>query len=62
MEGGDVSAMAEIINGTLAQVTAALGTLWSAIIGNAFLSFSVGVSAITAVIMLFKRLVGASRR
>ena len=58
MKGGEVSAMTEILTDTLVQVTNSLGTLWTAITGNEFLAFSVGVSAITAVIMLFKRLVG----
>lgn len=51
-----------IVTSTTSTVTSVMGELWTMISGNAYLSFGVGVSIIAGVIMLFKRLIGASRR
>lgn len=58
-EGASVSS---ITSESVSTVTTTMGSIWNMITGNAYLSFAVGVSVILAVIMIFKRLIGASRR
>lgn len=58
---GDGSLSTIVSDGTTV-VTTVMGTIWTFITGNAYTSFAVAVSVICAVIMIFKRLVGAARR
>lgn len=46
----------------LTTMTDTITSLWTFITGNPYLSFSVSVAVVCAVIMIFKRLIGAVRR
>lgn len=54
--------LASVVTSGTTVVTSVMTTIWTFITGNEYLAFSVAVSVIAAVIMLFKRMVGASRR
>lgn len=56
------SSLSGIVSEGTSVVTSVMGTIWTFITGNAYTSFAVAVSVICAVIMIFKRLIGAARR
>lgn len=56
------SSLSGIVSEGTTVVTSVMGTIWTFITGNAYTSFAVAVSVICAVIMIFKRLIGAARR
>lgn len=62
VSAAETSDVSSITSDTVSTVTTTMSSIWTMITGNAYLSFAVGVSVILAVIMIFKRLIGASRR
>ena len=59
---GEAATISTITSDGVTTVTSTLTSVWTFITSNPYLSFSVSVSVILAVVMIFKRLVGVARR